>query len=59
MTKEEAWRIIEECRKWNEGQTSASLAFRGVRTDEDDALDAKRKALAQAWRVVGEDEKEK
>ena len=54
MTKEEAWKIIEECRGWNVGQKSASLCFSGVRTEEDDALDAKRSALAQAWTVVGE-----
>jgi hypothetical protein len=55
MTKGEAWRIIEECRGWNSGQTSVSLAFTGNRTAEDDALDARRQALREAWRVVAED----
>lgn len=54
MTKEEAWKIIEECRGWNAGQKSISLAFGGGRTSHDDVLDAKRAALAEAWRVVGE-----
>ena len=52
MTKEEAWKIIEECRGWNAGQKSVSLAFGGERTSFDDLLDAKRGALAEAWRVV-------
>jgi hypothetical protein len=53
MTKAEAWRIIEECRRWNAAQTSVSLAMRGIRTVEDDGLDARRAALAEAWRTVG------
>jgi len=56
MTKEEAWEIIKECRGWNAGQHSIALAFNGIRTSEDDLLDAKREALAQAWRVVSEQE---
>lgn len=54
MTKEDAWKIIEECRKWNNGQKSVSLAFNGVRTLEDDILDARRAALKKAWEVVSE-----
>lgn len=52
MTKEEALRIIEACKGWNTSQRSWSLCWRGVRTAEDDILDAKRAALAEAWRVV-------
>lgn len=55
MTKDEAWQIIRECRGWNTSQVSISLAFRGVRTVEDDALDAKRAALVKAWEVVRND----
>ncbi len=52
MTIEEAWEIIEACKNWNASQKSLSLAFGGVRTAEDDIYDARRSALAQAWRVV-------
>lgn len=58
MTKEEAWKVIDACKNWNTGQLSVGHAFGGPRTQEDDVLDAKRAALAQAWRVVGEQEKE-
>lgn len=54
MIKDEAWKIIEACKGWNTGQKSTSLAFNGVRTTEDDALDARRAALKKAWEVVGE-----
>lgn len=55
MTKEEAWRIIEECRGWNAGQRSCSYTFNGERTVEDDMLDAKRTALTEAWKRVKEE----
>jgi hypothetical protein len=54
MTKEEAWKIIEACRDWNIGQKSMSLAFGGPRVPEDDILDAKKIALKEAWKIVGE-----
>ena len=54
MTKEEAWKIIEECRNWNCEQKSISYAFGGLRTTEDDIFDSKRAALKQAWEVVNE-----
>ena len=54
MTKDEAWRIIEECRNWNSGQRSIPAAFNGVRTAEDDVLDARRTALKKAWETVEE-----
>lgn len=54
MTKDEAWKIIESCKGWNTGQKSISMCFHGIRAPEDDVLDAKRDALAEAWRVVGE-----
>jgi hypothetical protein len=57
MTKDEAWKIVESLKGWNVGQKSMSLAFRGDRTAEDDVLDAKRAALAEAWLVIGEIEK--
>jgi len=53
MTKEEAWKIIEENRNWNYSQVSPSLAFSGVRVPADDVYDAKREALRVAWAVVG------
>lgn len=56
MTKEEAWKIIESCKDWNTSQRSISSCFRGVRTDEDDYLNARREALRKAWLVVGEKE---
>lgn len=57
MTKDEAWKIIAECRHWNEGQRSVSAAFGGPRTAEDDVLDARRAALTRAWKVVNADDK--
>ena len=48
----EAWRIIEECRGWNTSQKSTTHIFEGCRSSEDDILDAKRAALAEAWRVI-------
>lgn len=56
MTREEAWKIIEECRGWNTSQKSSSWVCRGERSAEDDVLDAKRASLAKAWKVVGEDD---
>lgn len=53
MTKDEAWQIIEFCREWNKSQVSPSLAFDGKRAPEDDIYDARRSALAEAWRTVG------
>jgi len=54
VTKEEAWEIIRECTGWNKDQRSTSLIFDGIRTDADNVFDNKRKALADAWAVVGE-----
>jgi hypothetical protein len=56
MTKEEAWKIIQELKCWNTGQVSHSKAWGGPRTPEDDLLDARRETLAKAWKVVGEDQ---
>ena len=50
MTKDEAWRIIEACRGWNTAQQSINAA-----KGEQELLDAKRAALAEAWRTVGRD----
>ena len=52
MTKEEAWKIVEECRDWNAGQMSYSFIVFGERTTEDDVFDAKRAALKKAWEVI-------
>lgn len=57
MTKDEAWAIIEDCKKWNIGQKSWSFANGGIRTGEDDVLDAKRNALVEAWKTIGEADK--
>ena len=54
MSKDEAWKIIEECRNWNTGQRSVSSCMNGIKTAEDDLLDARRIALTEAWRIVGE-----
>ena len=48
MTKEEAWQIIEACKGWNTAQQSINDA-----KGEQELLDAKRAALAEAWRTVG------
>ena len=55
MNHDNAFRIIENCRNWNAAQTSVSLAFNGIRTSEDDVLDARRAALKEAWEVVASD----
>lgn len=47
MTKEEAWKIIEECRGWNTGQRTGY-------EPEDAIYDARRLALEKAWETVGE-----
>lgn len=47
MTKEEAWKIIGECRNWNTSQQS--ITGNAV---EDALLDAKREALVIAWSVI-------
>lgn len=52
MLLEDARRILREAEHWNQGQTSISLAFRGVRTPEDDILDLRRRAIKEAWKVV-------
>jgi len=56
MTKDEAWKIIDSCVRWNTGQKSVSAAFGGPRTVEDDLLDARRDALVSAWKTVGQNE---
>ena len=56
MNKDEAWKVIEKCKNWNPGQKSISYAFDGVRTAHDDLLDARRKALEMAWKVVQKDD---
>ena len=55
MNHDNAFRIIENCRNWIAAQTSVSLAFNGIRTSEDDVLDARRAALKEAWEVVASD----
>ncbi len=57
MTKEEAWKIIVQCQNWNTGQMSHDLASGGNRTKQDDVFDARREAIAEAWRTVGETKK--
>ena len=52
MTKEEAWKIIEANKNWNTSQKSISWIFEGKRTKEDDIFDARREAIAQAWKVI-------
>lgn len=52
MTKEEAYIVIENCKGWNIEQQCTM--FIGVKRLEVDAIyDARRAALAQAWKVVG------
>jgi len=42
LTKEECVQIFKQFEGWNSGQKSASLCINGIRTPEDDILDAKR-----------------
>jgi hypothetical protein len=56
MTREEALEIVDRLRNWNTSQQSCSRAFGGKRTPEDDIYDARRAALAKAWKVLGEEE---
>jgi hypothetical protein len=54
MKREEAIELLKMYRNWNEGQLSVSLAFKGIRTAEDDVLDARRKMLIEASRVLAQ-----
>ena len=58
MNKEEAWKVIDSCKNWNTGQKSTSFAFGGARTEEDDIYDAKRAALKEAWKAIGQEKAE-
>lgn len=57
MTKDEAWKIIGVCTRWNTGQASISDDPE-IRKAENDIYNARRAALAQAWRVIGDQEDE-
>lgn len=57
MTKDEAWKIIGICERWNTSQASIS-DDPVVLKSENDIYNARRAALAQAWRVIGEMEGE-
>jgi hypothetical protein len=57
MTKDEAWKIIGVCERWNKSQASISDDPE-IRKAENDIYNARRAALAQAWRVIGEMEGE-
>lgn len=52
MTKEEAYIVIENCKGWNVSQQSMS-SNPETRQAENAIHDARRAALAQAWKVVG------
>lgn len=55
MTSTEAVKVIEACRGWNIEQKSVSLVLKGIRTAEDDLLDARREALLKAWKTLSKD----
>ncbi len=42
LTKDECFKVLELYKSWNKGQTSVTFACSGVRTKEDDILDARR-----------------
>lgn len=48
LTKDECLQILDRFKNWNHGQKSWSLALRGVRTEEDDILDARRRLIKAA-----------
>lgn len=50
LTKAECFRILELYQGWNMGQKSASFAMTGVRTEEDDMLDERRKLVRAAMK---------
>lgn len=52
MTNQEAMAVLDKYRNWNTGQTSIDLAFHGKRTSEDDLLDARRKLMTEATKVL-------
>ena len=56
MEREEAMKILELYRNWNEGQRSTSLAMHGIRTAEDDLLDARRELIKTATKRLAEDD---
>jgi hypothetical protein len=45
LTKEECEAILNRYANWNTGQTSISLAMKGVRTREDEILDERRELI--------------
>ena len=47
-SKEECLEILDRFKGWNKGQRSYSLALFGVRTTEDDILDAQRALILAA-----------
>lgn len=55
MTKDEAWKIIGVCERWNKSQASISDDPE-IRKAENDIYNARRAAFAQAWRVIGDQE---
>jgi hypothetical protein len=54
MTKEEALKILELYRHWNNGQTSLSLSMENKRTEEDDIYDERRRLIKTALRILQE-----
>jgi hypothetical protein len=58
MTRAEAVEVLKLWNRWNEGQTSVSLAFRGERTMEDDLLDERRRTIICAMKLLQSNEAE-
>lgn len=59
MNKEEAREILDRYEgKWNFAQTSISKAFNGIRTQEDDILDERRRLIQKAMRTLAGEEGE-
>jgi hypothetical protein len=54
LTKEECLNILSRYDGWNHGQTSTRLAICGIRTKEDDILDARRELILQATKRLTE-----
>ena len=54
MSKDEAIKILDRYKDWNEGQTSVSLAMNNIRTKEDDIYDSRRELILTAQNTLKE-----
>ena len=54
MTAQECREILDRFKRWNHGQTSISLALHGIRTEEDDIYDERRRLIRAATKRLAD-----